>query len=393
MKRFLALLLSLLYCGALIACGPTNSPNGTPSAQDTLDNTTSITAENDENTEEDTKEEEMKITDLSYALKDMTQSLKLHGRAAAQADGIACDHTASGIEFSAYVEGPVTLTLTTSAEAYFTLYVDGVRSDERIKAGAGTSTLTLADFATGGVHTVRLLKQTEARLSLCVLSTLQFKGYLNDAPAQKQHYVVFIGDSITCGFGNLCANGTENGGSAIYQDGTNTYAYLTAQKLDADLEAVSCSGIGITKGSDSIPFPAGELFSKQSKFRSDTQAFTPTRVPDLVVINLGTNDAANGASVSQFMKDVKALIELVRSTYGKDVPIVWAYNMMNDSLYGSAKFAISGLGGENAGIYACQLNQNHDGGVGHPSLAAHAEAAELLAQFIRQKISSTEFHT
>ena len=378
MKRIITLLLSLACCVGFLSCqNNTDGTTVTTTASDDYNSTTDISTE--------TQEEPMQILDRNYDLTKQQEFIKVQGRSHIAEDGLACDATASGIEFCAYIEGTVTLSVNATAETYFTVTVDSVRMQNRLKANAGKSVLELASFADGGIHTIGILKQTEARLSLCSFSSLHFKGYPQKAPAKKAHYVEFIGDSITCGYGILCANGTENGGSALYQDGTQTFAFLAAQKWNADHSMISCSGIGITQGSASVPYVASQLFFKQSVYRSQTQDFVPARVPDLVVINLGTNDSANAASTSQFMKDVSALIDLIRTTYGKDVPIVWVYNMMNDSLFGSARLAIAAKGGENAGIYTCQLNQNRDGGVGHPSLAAHATAAEQLASFVQEK--------
>lgn len=381
MKRLICLLLSFICCVGCISCNnPSQNDVGSTATQ-----APTAAPQTQPPATDDNKEPEKIVKEQNLKLAEIADSIKIHGRTSIESNGLACDASASGISFSAYVEGLVKLTVTATAETYFTVTVDGVRAEQRLRANAGTTTLQLADFSTGGVHEISVLKQTEARLSLCVFSSLQFKGYLNDAPAKKDFYVEFIGDSITGGYGVLCANGTENGGSAQYQDATQAFAYLTAQALNADHSLVNCSGMGITKGSPSIPFTANELFSKQSKYRSDTAPYTPARIPDLVVINLGTNDSANGASTSQFIKDTTALIELVRTTYGKEVPIVWVYNMMNDSFYGSARFAISSKGGEDGGIYTCEMTQNRDGGVGHPSLTAQKAAAEQLAAFIQSK--------
>ena len=379
MKQLRFLLLTVACCIGLASCNNSIIPqNRLPLGMQT-------TAEPQQTHQPENKEPEKIVMERNYKISEITDSLKLHGRTLMESNGLACDASASGISFAAYVEGDVKLTVTATAETYFTVTVDGVRSTQRLKADAGTSVLTVASFATGGEHEICVLKQTEARLSLCVLSNLQWKGYLNNAPAQKSFYIEFIGDSITGGYGVLCANGTANGGSAQYQDATQAFAYLTAQALNADHSLVNCSGMGLSKSLVSIPFVATDLYSKQSKYRSESIAYTPTRTPDLVVINLGTNDSASGASSSQFIKDAGALIDLVRATYGKDVPIVWVYNMMNDSMYGSARFAISAKGGESAGIFTCEMTQNADGGVGHPSLTAQQAAAERLASLIRSK--------
>ena len=73
---------------------------------------------------------------------------KTHGRTSVVSEGLACDASASGIEFNAYIEGDLKITLNISQsahldekhltnESYFTLYIDGVRSEERIHGMMG----------------------------------------------------------------------------------------------------------------------------------------------------------------------------------------------------------------------------------------------------------------
>ena len=323
----------------------------------------------------------------TYLLQDITDSLKLHGRTSVTADGIVCDHSATGIEFSAYIEGKVELTVLVSADTYFTVYIDGVRQETRYNVKNGTATLTIANFEEGGVHNIRILKQTESQHSLSIMKSLSFKGSFEKAPAEKDIFIEFLGDSITCGYGNLCANGTEGPGSAFNEDATQAFAYLTAQKLGVDYSLVSCSGIGVTS-SWSGNFTMKDFFSAQSYYRSTSVKYEKTFTPDIVVINLGTNDSSRGSDSAQFKEDAKALIALVRSTYGENVKIVWVANMMGPCMQTYSKAAIDELGGEAAGLYMCTLTENRDGGLAHPSKTAHSNAATVLANFISKNVLS-----
>ena len=318
-----------------------------------------------------------------HMLANNLTSLKVFGRSMVEGTGITCDFTASGIEFNAYIHDKLCLNVTASKDTYFTGYVDGVRSDTRFYAPAGTTTLNLADFRTSGSHNIRILKQTEAQNSLCVLNYLQFDGQFEQAPAEKNAYIEFIGDSITCGYGNLCANGAANPGTALNQDGTQTFAFNAAESLNADFSMVSCSGIGVAVGYRT--FTEDAFFAKQSYYRNQTTAYAPARTPDLVVINLGTNDQSKGADSETFKQKAVELINLVRTTYGADVKIVWAYNMMKSGMSAEVAQVIEALGGESAGLYMCELPRNTAGGGGHPSLEAQISAAAVLTQFIQSK--------
>ena len=103
------------------------------------------------------------------------------------------------------------------------------------------------------------------------------------------------------------------------------------------------------------------------------------------MINLGTNDQNLGTTAAQFEKAAKELIELVRSTYGRNVKIVWCYNMMKEGMASSAKAVIDEMGGEKSGLYLCELPRNTAGGAGHPNLQGHQDAADALVSFLQEK--------
>lgn len=323
------------------------------------------------------------MEDKRYQLAEMTDSLKIIGRTEVLDGGIACDFTASGIEFNAYVQGAVRLTVQATAETYFTVCVDGVRSDVRYQAFKGTTVLEIASFGVGGMHTICVWKQNEPQLSLCVLTELAFCGYFVAPPTANAHYVEFIGDSITCGCGNLCPNGTDDPNSALHEDGTQAFAFLTAQGLAVDYSIVGCSGIGITNGYR--PFPESGFYPKHSLYRSPDKPYVPARIPNLLVINLGTNDRTRGTDALRLAQDAGELIDLIREINGKEIPVIWIFNMMNDGYIEQVRDVISAKGGEAAGIYLCELNKNREGGNGHPTVAAHRMASERLTAFIREK--------
>ena len=83
-----------------------------------------------------------------------SDKVKLLGRTQVLSTGLACDHTASGIEFKGNFEGDVKLKVRTAIvkpsceKTYFTVYVDGERLSERFEVATGIKTLTVASFAT-----------------------------------------------------------------------------------------------------------------------------------------------------------------------------------------------------------------------------------------------------
>lgn len=367
MKQILTLLLAVVLCLSLFACA-TPTDNTPESTQETVTKTPVV------------EEHICKFETDNNSI----QNFKTHGRTTLTKGGLVCDLSASGIELNAYIEGSISVELYVTAECYFTLYIDGIRSQDRIKVSEGSKTIELANFAEGGVHNIKLIKQTESNRALCNLKEVEFKGYFEVTPEDKNLYIEFIGDSITAGYGNLCANGTANPGSALNQDATKAYAYLTAEALNADYSLVCCSGIGLAKGY--TEYTMDSFFKAASYHRSQKEAFTATRTPDLIVINLGTNDNSKGSTHAELADKVPELINLIRTTYGKEIPIIWVHGMMGEGKWANIEHLIkTEFGGESGGIYSLEITRNAQGGGSHPSSEAHISAAEVLVKFIKDK--------
>jgi len=374
MKKWFLSLLSCLLVLALTACAAPQAP-----VTEIIPSTEAIV-----------------YAQQDYDLHKVSDKLLLLGRASSANNGIACDFTADGIAFEAYIQGEFSFTVNCSKDAYFTVYVDGVRLEQRFEAKGEFKDrkIVVGDLGEMALHSIRILKQTEAKNAIATLKSMQFYGCLYAPAAQKNLYVEFIGDSISCGYGNLWTTDSPDpsnkSGTALYQDGTQGYAFLTAELLDADCSVIGCSGIGIDRsytnqngsGYRMIDFYPAASYCRTPLEKYD---FSNSRVPDLVVINLGTNDQSVGSTEAAFKTGVKELIEYVRSAYNTDVPIVWAYGMMSEGRSNWTKAVIDEMGGESAGLYMVQLPQNKQGGNGHPSLKAHMEAAQRLSAFIADK--------
>ena len=385
---------ALLICSLFLSgCQKKQPSNSTNSGTTELTSTTiertdapimNETTETTQAPKPTTPTEPIKLVPNTYDFCQNRENFKRYGRMQELESGLTCDFTASGVEFCGRMVGDVTISLTCSSDTYFTVFIDNVRQEERFYATDTTKELCIATFAEAGDHTVRMLKQTEAQKSLCVLESVSITGLLYAAPENREILIEFIGDSITSGYGNLGTPSTPVAGIASMQDGTQTFAFLTAQALDVDHNMVSCSGIGIAKGWTSV----NELtfYQRASYYRDENTLHQDTsRVPDLIVINLGTNDQDRGCDEESFKNGLREFLTYIRKLYGSDVPIVWMYNMMTYGCFTWARPIIAEFGGESAGIYALQLTPNKLGAGNHPSLEAHYEASARLTQFICDK--------
>lgn len=335
------------------------------------------------------------IMDTTVDLSANYDMVKTLGRTALSKNGIICDFSASGIEFCGEMIGDVYVDVTSqtiksnSPKTYFTVYVDGVRSETRFEAAAGTTSLKIASFDEIGKHTIRIVKQTESNYTISELKAIRLCGTLTEPPEEKELYIEFLGDSLTCGMGNIGVNSSTEPQSALWEDASLSYGYMVADQLNADYSIISQSGIGIAGGWSNYPMKT--YYTAQSYTRDQNVKQEFTRVPDLVVINLGTNDyfinndkSADECKPEDVERMTEELILLVRECYGTDVPILWVQGMVGEFLLNRIEAAINKLGGEDARIYTYfDLPKNTGGAQGHPTVEGHTAAANAILPVIK----------
>lgn len=386
---YVLLSIALLFPLCMSGC-QSDMPNKSTQTH-SIDNTTEKATEPimNESTTKSTEKTDVPLDPIelhanTYHFCQSRENFKRFGRVTELKNGITCDFTASGVEFWGRMQGNVTISLSCDRDTYFTVFVDGVRQEERFYATETTKELIVASSLEVGEHTVRILKQTETQWSLCVLKSVSLEGYLYPAPENREFLIEFIGDSITCGYGNLGNPSTPVAGIASMQDGTQAFAFLTAEALNAEANIVACSGIGIAKGWTDMNELA--FYQKTCYYRDKEKNYEGnTRIPNLIVINLGTNDQDRGCEEQAFKDRMREFLTYIREFYGTDVPIVWMYNMMTYGCYTWARPILEEFGGESAGIYSVQLTPNKLGAGNHPELTAHYSASEQLVQFIKEK--------
>lgn len=325
-------------------------------------------------------------------LSENLDKLKLLGRCRALSTGIACDHSGTGVELCASLYGEVFVSIYATSEkegsdcAYFTVYIDGKRLSERFFAVCGESEIKIAEFSERGRHTLRIVKQTESNYNLCELRSLRICGELLDPPARLNKRIEFIGDSLSCGMGLLGKRGVEFPQSSRWEDVTSGYTYMSAEALSVDYSIVSESGIGLA---GSWFDPLIDFYSAFSYKRDKNDKYDFSQIPDLLVINLGTNDFYLNCDLGickteEVEQKVKELIAFLRKSYNKDIPILWLSKFMRigESYVEAIDRAIADIGGEDAEIYRLNLTTCAGGAQGHPDLEGHALACRETVDFI-----------
>ncbi|MFN8438221.1 MAG: polysaccharide deacetylase family protein [Cytophagales bacterium] len=295
-----------------------------------------------------------------------------------------------------------------STTNYYYKIIDG-GTPVKFEALKGTNSYTLASGLTStDTHTVEIIKLTEANVGRTA-----FLGFTLDAGASLVSFanptcrIEFIGNSITCGYGNdtsIAAPPSGNPSSGFTSKHENNYkawGYVAARKLGMQYSAVSYSGRGLYRNNDAST--AGVLPSIYDRIYPDnsslpTWSHTAYRL-NYIVIDLGTNDfypdPTNPLSQTAFESAYVNFVKKLKS-YHPNASIILAVGvMMSDSYPAGAnqwtrirtyvKNAISTLtteGYNNVYYFEMDPQSAPYGEDWHPSAATHSTMGNNLATFI-----------
>ncbi len=330
----------------------------------------------------------------TYNMLQLDGKYKTMGRSQLYGTSISADWSACGIEFNAYCKNDVQIQVTISAMSdpaivydenatYFTVYVDGQRMKERLLAKEGTTTLTIASGLEEGEHSFRFFKQAHNLHCNVDIDAITVEGEVLEKPADRDLYLEFIGDSITAGYGTYYASGSL-AMTYPYSDGTQSYAFMTAENLNADYSLIARCSWGIMAKSTNNNLPA--VYKYVCYSRNCTDLYDFARKPDAVIVNLGTNDLSHGfGRMAKMTDETVKFFEDIREKNG-DVPIVVVYNMMNGTCSTRLTDAVEKMGGEENRVYLLKLSRGTSGGGAHPSAAEQKRAANELTEFLRENV-------
>ena len=320
-------------------------------------------------------------------------------------------HSGSGIEFSFKGDYAV-LTLVGDAVEYqypnhyarFAIYKNGVLIiDETVNEAQKTYRIDADSQFSETVIT--LIKLSEADTSAFGVGKIGVFSNRRIYPTkEKDLKIEFIGDSITCGYG-IDEENINGYFSASTENFTKTYAYITAQNLNADYSVVAFSGYGVVSGFTSNGVrnekATVEQYYDKSAFLSFGRAmpwYFPDFESDVVVINLGTNDASYCSKSYQrqqmFISEYVSLLRTVRS-YNQNAYILCILGDMNNSLYSSIERAVEKYSLETGDTRVEAMTVEYRMDIndivinGHPGYLSNLYAAGMLSEKINSILPVT----
>lgn len=349
-------------------------------------------------------------------LKATKENVKLIGRTYFDGEKLWCGLSGTGIEFNFKGKkcevkiGSDSIGRNTDPEceknkARIAIYINGERViDDIIRGDGKTYTVLESEAETAAVITV--VKLSEAAMSAFSVDEIIADGEI--APTEnKPVFIEFIGDSITCGYGVDDEDENHNFTTAT-EDVTRAYAYRTAKALDVDYSMVSYSGYGIVSGytgdgvkngNELVPpyyenpaYTIGDFGGvKPQNLKWDFSA----RQPDLILINLGTNDDSYCLEDEERRTEYCDLyIEFLKKVRknNPEAKIVCALGIMTDRLCpyverAAAEYSVQ-TGDNNISAFRFDVQLLEDGYAAnyHPTAKTHGKAAEKLTKYLKTLI-------
>ena len=234
-----------------------------------------------------------------------------------------------GVQIIAAFEGTSLRMIAKPRSGYFMAQIDLAEPFKVAFRGERDSVVTLATALPDGRHLVRLMYVIEGYEFFP-----EFWGFVLDKgrqlvppPALPSRKIELIGNSITCGYGNEGLK-KEEGFDYATENHYYSYASIAARNLEAQHWVVARSGIGVYRnyngpktGNPESNMPAQYEYTgyawnpdlrKQPTFLREKWDFSRYQ-PDVVCINLGTNDLSTPNYDEKLLKqNYQKLLKMVR---------------------------------------------------------------------------------
>lgn len=347
------------------------------------------------------------------------KNVKLLGRTSYDNETLWLASSASGAEFT-FVGTKAEITVigdsvaaSSSNEGNYArlgIYVDGERIVDDMLNQAEKSYVVFESEEEKEV-TISIVKLSEACNSTIGIKEIKIDSKSGITPTvEKPYSIEFIGDSITCGYG-VDDEDKNHHFSTATEDATRAYAYKTAMALNADYSLVSYSGYGIISGySDDGLKKTSQLvptfYEKHAFSYGSLNGYSVSNIDwdfnkfqsDVIVVNLGTNDASYCGTDEEKQADyTTSYIEFLKQIRknNPNAKILCTLGIMGDSLFPCIENAVAEYTSQtqDTNVFAMKFDvqMQNDGYVAdwHPTEVTHQKAADKLTLKIKELLEIT----
>lgn len=289
-------------------------------------------------------------------------------------------------------------------QPYMAVYVNGNNEPlKRFPVEEGTGVYELYSSEKCGKIRLTLVKLSENAFSKIGVISISADGEIIPTEPVSDRRIEFVGDSITCGFG-IEAEHTCDGFRTAQENSRINYASLTAQHFNAEYNLVSWTSIGVYSNSvkEDVDVPDDSWTMPKIYFHTDkaTDGWTGNWenpemwdfsrfVPQLIVVNLGTNDKDFTRGIAERTEAFEAAYIKFISDIRKNNPdsyILCTLGAMGQELCPQVESSVKKLGDEKISFMAfdVQLESDGIGAEGHPNAVTHRKMADRLIKEIER---------
>lgn len=357
-------------------------------------------------------------TNYTHFIPFTEKNTVVFGRYEHTKEGIAFSQSGTQLNFAtnaSQIEVQINNKLQFDSSNWFTILLDN-KFYGTVILKSGTHFYPVEFPASDSMNIVSFVKCTESFVGEVVFNGIKIAkdAHLKDGlngSFKNMYHIQFIGNSITCGYGNMVSisppQGNPNTGFfPLNENAFDGYAIKTARNLNAIPMLVSYTGIGLCRNFNGDTVETMPKIYNRIHLQKKESLFWDHKlqIPNLIVINLGTNDYS-GESKNMPMDDavfVQTYIDFVErliKMYPKAKIICSNGSMMSDDwpsgkkcwtrIQKNIKQVESQFNtAENKKVYSFFFKQQEPpyGDNFHPSSATHTKMAEELSTFIKTEV-------
>ena len=220
-----------------------------------------------------------------------------------------------------FTGGWIAVDVCDAGTSYLNIFIDGVLKDKICVTGKNYHHVVLAEKLSKEKHRLRLQKCTEGENGCVTIKSFLLKPNGTLSPVErKQRMIEIYGDSYTCGYGTE-SNKANDHFLLETENCDKAYGCIIARYFAADYVLIAHSGQGMVRNYGdknqisevNMSTRYTQIFDAHGIIPYSFEAYTP----DLVIINLGTNDFSPTAipTDQQYVDAYMDMINTIKSKY------------------------------------------------------------------------------